>query len=117
MKSTNDRRWKAGKSPIHGYGAFATEEIPEGEYVDMVVTRLNAGGLLGGEQTELGELLNHQSDPNGRMELVPSTADQYYLKSMKSIAPGSEITMNYNDSPDFVATPEQIDPEGYRNWK
>ena len=117
MKSPSSRRWKSGKSEIHGSGAFATEEIPEGEYVDMLVTRLNAGGLFGGEQTKLGRLLNHQSDPNGRMERVPSTLDQYYLKSMKSIAPGSEITMDYNDSPPFVATPEQIDPEGYKDWK
>lgn len=111
------RKWKPGKSSIHGLGPFATEKIPEGDYVDMVVTRLNAGGLLGGEQTDLGKLLNHQSDPNGRMERVPSTADQYYLKSVKEILPGSEITMSYNDSPEFVARPEEIDPDGYKDWE
>jgi len=33
------------------------------------------------------------------------------------IEPGKEITMNYRDTPWFIAKPEQIDPEGYKNWK
>lgn len=116
MKAHGKRRWNSAPSDIHGNGAFASEDIPEGEYIDMVITRMNAGGMMGGDKTELAEFLNHQSKPNGRIEKVPSTNDQYYLKSTDSIPSGSEITMDYNDTPDFIAKPHQIDPEGYKDW-
>ena len=110
-------KWHAAPSNIHGTGAFASEVIPSNEPVGHLIRGLNAGGLLGGEQTELGKYLNHQSRPNGRMEIVPGTVDQYYLKSLSDIEPGSELTMNYNDTPDFVAKPKDLDPEGYKSWK
>ena len=110
-------RWYKGNSSIHGNGAFAGEEIPENNAVDYLVSGLAGGGLLGVDRTKLGELINHQADPNGRMEIVPGTPDKYYLRSLKNIHPGSEITMDYNDSPPFVARPHEIDPEGYQNWK
>lgn len=90
------------------------EPIPEGDFIDLVMTQLD---LLGGEQTEFGKYLNHQSFPNGRIERVPSTQDKYYLRSIQNIDPGNEITMDYNNSPDFVSKPHEIDPEGYKDWK
>lgn len=116
MNSPSSKSWKGGPSPIHGQGAFAQESIGDGEYVDHLITRLNAGGLMGGDRTPLGDHINHQSKPNGRMVQVPST-DQYYFQSSGEIAPGDELTMDYNDTPSFVAKPHQIDPENYQNWK
>ena len=110
------QRWNEGPSDIHGRGAFAAEPISEGEPVDMLVNQLYAGGLAGGDQTALGKLINHQSTPNGRMENVPGTPDQYYLRSLSPIESGSELTMDYNDTPDWVAKPHQIDPENYQSW-
>ena len=110
------RGWRAGPSQIHGTGAFAKEPIPSGEAVDYLVRGLRAGGLLGDDQTDLGKLINHQSSPNGRMERVPSKPDHYYLKSVADIDQGAELTMDYNDTPDFVAKPHQIDPENYQSW-
>ena len=109
-------KWQKGPSEIHGDGAIATEPIAENESVGSLITGLKAGGLLGGDRTDLGRALNHQSRPNGRMEPIPGTGDQYHLRSLSKIRPGSEITMDYNDSPPFVATPRQIDPENYKNW-
>ena len=71
---------------------------------------------MGGDRTSLGDHINHQSKPNGKMVQVPST-DQYYFQSSGEIAPGDELTMDYNDTPSFVAKPHQIDPENYQNWK
>ena len=48
---------------------------------------------------------------------MPGTVDQYYLKSLSGIEPGSELTIDYNDTPDFVAKPKDLDPEGYKSWK
>jgi hypothetical protein len=50
------------------------------------------------------------------MKRVPGRTDHYYLKSLDKIDPGSEITMDYNDTPWFVAKPHQIDPKGYKSW-
>lgn len=108
-------RWGLGPSKIHGTGAFARESIPPGTGVDRLITGLNAGGLLGGKQTTLGKYVNHQSTPNGRMERIPST-DQYYFKSLGDIDSGSELTIDYNDTPFFVAKPKDIDPENYKSW-
>ena len=83
---------------------------------DYLVRGLRAGGLLGGDKSKLGELVNHQSRPNGRMERVPSQTDQYYFRSLADIDPNSELTIDYNDTPFFVAKPHQIDPENFRSW-
>jgi len=111
------RNWSKGKSDIHGNGAFATSGFRDGEPIGLVVDGLKGGGLLGGNRTALGELVNHQSKPNSTMDLVPGTAEKYFLKAGQDISPGSEITMDYNNTPWFIATPEQIDPEGYKDWK
>ena len=109
-------RWQGAPSGIHGNGAFASEPIGSNEMVDYLVRGLQAGGLLGGNRTSLGDLINHQSNPNSRMEVVPSTTDQYYLRSLSDIDPGTELTMDYNDTPDFVAKPHEIDPDNYMSW-
>ena len=97
-------------------GAFASEPIGSGESVDYMITGLKAGGLLGGDRTPLGDYVNHQSNPNGRMERIPSKTDQYYMKSLVDIEPWSELTIDYNDTPPFVAKPHQLDPENYKSW-
>ena len=109
-------RWHPAPSDIHGTGAFASEPIQGGEMVDYLVRGLRAGGLLGGERSKLGELVPHQSSPNGRMERVPSKTDQYYFRSLSGIEPNSELTIDYTDTPAFVAKPHQIDPENFRSW-
>ena len=110
------KSWGKGPSDIHGTGVFAREPIGGNEMVDLLVTGLRAGGLLGVDRTEMGKFINHQSSPNGRMEKVPSAPDKYYLRSLSNIEPGSELTMDYNDTPYFVAKPKDIDPENYKSW-
>ena len=105
-----------GPSPIHGNGAFAQEPIRQGDVVDYLVNGLNAGGLLGGNRTELGDYINHRSEANGKMNQVPGAPEHYYLEALSDIEPGTELTMNYYDTPDFVAKPNQIDPENYQSW-
>ena len=96
---------------------FALDPIPSNSAVDYLVTGLNAGGLLGGNRTLLGKYINHQSSPNGRMEKIPSTADKYYFKSLSDIDGGTELTIDYNDTPYFVAKPKDIDPQNYKSWR
>ena len=73
--------------------------------------------MLGEIRTDLGKMINHQDKPNGRMINATSVPDKWFLKAMSDIEPGSELTMNYNDTPWFVAKPHQVDPGGYKDWK
>jgi len=109
-------KWVKGPSEIHGNGAMASRKIHARENIGPLVMGLRAGGLMGGNRTELGSLLNHQNTPNSKMLRVPGRSDHYYLKSLTDIDPGSEITMSYWDTPHFVAKPSDVDPEGYENW-
>ena len=113
----NSTKWVPGKSDIHGNGAFASRRIHNRDNIGPLITGLKGGGLLGGNRTRLGDLINHQSEPNSKMKRVPGRSDHYYLKALSDIDPGSEITMDYNDTPWFVAKPHQIDPKGYKSWK
>ena len=109
--------WHGAPSKIHGNGAFASSPIKSGDVVDLVTRGFKGGGVLGIERTKLGELVNHQGKPNSSMHVVPPTADKYFLRADNDIGTGEEITMNYNDTPWFVAKPNQIDPEGYKSWR
>ena len=55
---TDSPRWHGAPSEIHGNGAIASSPIKDGEVIDMVITGLRGGGLLGGDRTGLGELVN-----------------------------------------------------------
>jgi len=112
----NSTKWVPGKSNIHGNGAMASRRIHARENIGPLITGLKGGGLLGGNRTRLGDLVNHRSDANSKMLRVPGRSDHYYLKSLTDIDPGSEITMSYWDTPDFVAKPSDIDPNGYKSW-
>ena len=111
------KKVKYAPSEIHGTGVFAQEDIEENESVGPLIVGLKAGGLLGMNRTELGKYVNHQNDPNGRMEQVPGSPEDFYLRSLSPIVSGTDITMDYNDTPYFVAKPHDIDPEGYKDWK
>ena len=106
--------WYPGPSRIHGRGAFASQPIGIDRSAGLLINGYKAGGLVD-TRTSLGKLINHQSNPNGRMEKIPST-DMYYLRALRDIDTGEELTMDYNDTPEFVATPEQIDPDNYKAW-
>jgi len=107
-------RWYKAPSKIHGEGVFASEFIPKNDSVDFLVDGFSAGGMVD-TRTELGKYINHRSDPNGRMEKVPST-NIYHLRSLKDIDAGSELTMDYNDTPSFVAKPHDLDPDDFKSW-
>ena len=111
------KKWSRGSSDIHGNGAFASKNLHPGEVIGPVIDGLKGGGLLGGNRTKLGELLNHQSKPNSVMKPVPGMAGKYFLMAGSDIGNGSEITMDYNDTPWFIAKPKDLDPKGYKDWK
>ena len=50
------------------------------------------------------------------MKEVPSKPEHFYMEAVSDIDPGTELTINYYDTPDWVAKPHQVDPENYESW-
>ena len=82
-------------SKIHGTGTFASRDIPSQEIVGNAFSYKDKKL----SQTELGAKVNHQFNSN---TLLKKDKDGYNLYSTKDIKKGSEVTSNYEDTPDFI---------------
>ena len=83
-------------SPIHGYGLFATENIPRGK--DLGVSHVFAPGFQDSHiRTPLGGFINHSDTPN--CYKVPaheeSVLTYYNLHTTKDVEEGEELTVTY----------------------
>ena len=94
------------KSDIHGYGLFATEDIPEDTILGIshVYHDLFPDGWI---RTPLGGFYNHSETPN--CELVTNNMDEGFLteikllKTLVNISIHTELTCTYTL---WQATPE-----------
>ena len=84
-----------GDSKIHGTGTFASRDIPSNEIVGNAFSYGNKKLT----RTELGAKVNHQFNSN---TFLKKDRDGYNLYSTKDIKRGSEVTSNYEDTPDFI---------------
>lgn len=86
---------KVARSPIEGYGLFATADIGAGERI--------APARIGGLRTPAGRYTNHAMAPNARMEMAGPGGD-VHLVALAPIAgchggtDGEEITIDYRQS-------------------
>lgn len=79
------------KSPIHGLGLYATEDIPAG--LNMGITHIKNENFENGYvRTPLGGFFNHSDMPNVKAE--PS-GDYIWLISLREIKAGEEIVAKY----------------------
>ena len=76
------------KSKIHGLGLFATDDIPQNTKLGL--THLKHEDMI--LRTPLGGFYNHSDDPNCEKYLVEFC---YFLKTIKDIKNGDEITVKY----------------------
>ena len=103
-----------GKSHIHGYGLFTTEDIPEGTILGIshVYHDLFPDGWI---RTPLGGFYNHSETPN--CKLVTNNMDEGFLTEIKllqtteDIKKGTELTCTYTI---WKATPDMKSIEN--NW-
>lgn len=105
------------QSPIHGYGLFASKEIPvntlvavfggkvytaeeisnlpDDSFVKDVATQLNNDFFLGPlneNDVERGFFINHRCEPNARIK------NSIFLVTIKSLVPDEELTFDYAHS-------------------
>ena len=83
-------------SPIHGYGLFAVDNIPQGK--DLGVSHIFAVGFKDNYiRTPLGGFINHSDTPNCvKVQSHEDSALNYYiLQTIKKIKKGEELTVAY----------------------
>ena len=74
-------------SDIHGYGVFASEDIPAGKMLGL--SHINAPELI---RTPLGGYINHSMNPNC---IRIQEGNRWYLQAIADISEGEEITLMY----------------------
>ena len=74
-------------SDIHGYGVFASEDIPAGQVLGL--THIESPELI---RTPLGGYINHSMNPNC---IRISEGNRWYLQTIQDISEGEEITLMY----------------------
>ena len=74
-------------SQIHGYGVFASEDIPAGDMLGM--THIESPELI---RTPLGGYINHSMNPNC---IRIQEGNRWYLQTIQDISEGEEITLMY----------------------
>jgi SET domain-containing protein len=93
--------FKVDRSPIHGYGCFATETITQHALIgqfECTPTEDNGPHVLWLDDdpflvTNELRFLNHHGEPN-------AVVDELEVRALRGIAPGEEITIHYG--PDWT---------------
>jgi len=101
-------------SGIHGMGGFALRKIRKGtaiiEYVGERITKAEAAPRVAADNPFIfclddefdvdgdvtwnpAKFLNHSCEPNAEAEII---GDQIWIKALRTIQPGEEITFNYS---------------------
>jgi len=96
----SDNNFYVAKSKIHGIGLFVNNKYKKGEKI-MIVIENNKN------ITPLATKINHSNNAN---TIIKKISDGWYIYSTEDIDKNTELTINYNDTPDFIVKP---DP----NWK
>jgi len=87
-----DDRLTIKLSSINGLGLFAEEDLPVGENLGIshVYDERFKNQFI---RTPLGGFINHSDTPNLKAHL---TADFRYIKTLRHIKAGEELTLEYN---------------------
>ena len=83
-------------SPIHGYGLFAIDNIPQG--TDLGVSHIFAVGFKNNHvRTPLGGFINHSDTPNCyKVQSHEESVLTYYnLHTIRDVEKGEELTVTY----------------------
>jgi hypothetical protein len=110
--------WEIEESNIHGLGAFANVNIRPNQVIEKMLTFHSPASafyspytlsdvMVYGERyvfaiTPFGKRVNHQPSSIANTKMILSDGS-YWLVSTKPIKRGSELTLNYDNLPPFLA--------------
>ncbi len=84
------------KSNIHGVGLFVNNNYKKDEKIIMVIDKYE-------NITKLARKINHSNNAN---TIIRKKSDGWYIYAIQDIKKFTEITINYNDTPDFIVKPD-----------
>ena len=86
---------------IDGLGVIADKDFRKGEFIDTAFEDESkvVNMPMVDTRTIIGKSLNHKKDPNA---MNVSENNQLNVYALKDIKAGEEITVNYNNAPDYV---------------
>jgi hypothetical protein len=106
-KNNKITKYEIGPSQIHGKGVLCTEEIDEGEKIDIaIITNKDKVTIT----PYFGVYINHLRQSNTQFTKEDDGENEiYYLIASRQISPGEEITKDYDadDIPDFIKGSEE----------
>ena len=88
------------ESSLHGFGSFASEDIPENDLVFLFLKRNYMTETPSFDRTDFCRLTNHSYDPNLYIEII---GEDIFAVSLRQISEDEELTIDYEDALDLVA--------------
>lgn len=82
------------KSNIHGNGLFSIKPLKKDEFIFTAIENENI--------TSAGRKINHSWDPNSYLKQEKNI---YNIYAKQNINANEELTIDYRDTPDFIAKP------------
>lgn len=103
MYLESSSKWNLKQSTIHGIGAFVKNNvIMPGEAIDVGITFYF--GLLP-NISYFGSKINHSYSPTAVLR-YDSKNNVYNVYAKQLLMPGTEITIDYRDTPFYIMGPE-----------
>lgn len=95
-------KWYLGSSNIHGFGIFANQSIQPNEIIDTAIDDTNGTTKI----TYFGSKINHAWAPLNNTKLIHDEKNKVYVIVAKRFIPhGTEITLDYRGTPNFIKKP------------
>jgi len=94
--------WVLLPSKIHGLGVFSRKWLQQGEKIAKGITfYMGVFPVV----SFMGSKINHSYNPSAVLRYNPSEK-VYNVYSAYNLTPGTEITIDYNDTPSYISGPE-----------
>ena len=93
------------KSNIHGRGVFANKNFKKDEKINIVFYEVTNKDSKIADITAFGKMINHCENNNNTY--LKKEGNTFYLVAKKNINKGDEFTIDYNNTPDYIAKPKK----------